>query len=398
MACGLFVAHRMPSDTSCRRWFNQVGYYKLTKTKDVAEDWIYFIDNSIRQENRKVCLILGLRASKLKKGQYLCFEDLEPIELRLIQKNQALEGIINDAIKKTGVPFQICSDEGPDIMPSIRKVIANNPKIKFTPDIMHKVGNLLKEKLEEDKRWKKFVTNVNKSKNSLKQSSLSFLCPPNFRGKSRFMNCSNVVDCVDALIDIVEKMEKTDPNYPVAHEKLGWVIKSKKDIALFKELFCLGRIAKEIVRKLHIEKGGAEVAEVLLNENAHHEEGMLFAKVLIDFIKQQCEKGEENKLMVGSSEVIESALGKLKTLDRECGNSGFTHSIIGLAACFGSSDFETLKNAFTECTHKDVLIWSEKNVGETHQTKRRKFFNKKNRNLVSEIERILERKSKVTLP
>ena len=397
MLCGLFNAKKIPSDTTCRRWFNLVGFYKLMKSKEYAEDWIYIIDNSIRSECRKVCLILGIRASLLKEGKALTFENLEPIELRVIQSNNEVEGIIINAIEKTGVPIQICSDLGSDIMPSIKKVINAHPIIKHIPDIMHHVGNMLKKKLNEDKRWKKFVTNTNKSNNKLKQSSLGFMCPPNFRGKSRFLNCSNVVDWASTCLLIFQNMKQSDVNWDEMKEKLGWLTKSKDNIVLFQELFDLADIGKEVIRKLHIQKNSVEIAENLLRKAAKHQEGIEFAENIISFIKEQCQKVEENQIMAGSSEIIESAFGKLKIFDREVGKSGFTGSIIGLAACFGKSDFESIKNAFKTYTYNDVKNWIEKNLGTTFMKKRKQLFFKfsKKEKLNLNTERVLEVKRDV---
>ena len=69
-----------------------------------------------------------------------------------------------------------------------------------------------------------------------------------------------------------------------------------------------------------------------------------------------------NSLLLGSSEIIESAFSKLKMLDRECGNSGFTQSILGLSACFGETNYETVAKAFKITTFKDVELWNKKYV------------------------------------
>lgn len=71
----------------------------------------------------------------------------------------------------------------------------------------------------------------------------------------------------------------------------------------------------------------ANIAKELLKKAAKHKEGKKFAKEIVSFIEEQCVKVEENKLMIGVSEIIESAFGKLKILDRESGKSGFTSSI-----------------------------------------------------------------------
>lgn len=344
------------------------------KPKDQTNDWVYIIDNSARMDNRKVCLILGSRLSKLKKGKYLTFEDLEVIEIRVITKNNEIEMIIENAIEKTGIPIQICSDKGSDIMPSIRKIISRNPEIKHVPDIMHLTGNMLKKKLGNDKRWKKFITLLNKAKKRLCMSKLSFMCPPDIRGKSRFLNCQNVIEWAIRVLVLLEEIDKNDPHWEEMKAKLGWLVGYKQDIALFRELFKLAALAKEVVRKLHVGKGIWQAAEELLREEVLSSEGALFAKEIVDFLKTQCEKTPEGKLFIGSSEIIESAFSKLKLLDRECGNSGFTSSILGVAACFGPRDYQSIEKAFQECNQKDVSLWKEKHIGETIQTRRRKFL------------------------
>lgn len=391
--CGIIHVTKTPSHTSIRRWINQVGYYNITKPLEKADDWVYFIDNSIRIENRKVCLILGAKLSKLKIGEYLSHNDLDVIEMRLIRKNSDLEIILEDAIARTGIPCQICSDTGSDLMPGIKKIIAKFPKIRHVPDIMHKTGNMLKKRLENDNRWKSFISLLNASKKRLCQSTLSFICPPNIRGKSRFLNCCNVIEWANKALAVLEQTKETDANWQELNEKLGWLRTSKEDLALFTELFGLAAMAKEIVRKLHIGKGIWQTSEELLGEEVKSREGNLFAKEVIDFLKVQCEKAESGMLLVGSSEIIESAFSKLKLLDRECGNSGFRQSVLGLAACFGATDFKSMEKAFVECEYKDVLKWGEKHVGETIQKKRRRILKfQKKESLDSKLARFIEGK------
>lgn len=379
---------------SLHRWVNQVGYYYLTKPKEIADDWIYVIDNSIRIENRKVVLILGMRSSRLEKGKYPTYKDLECIEIRLITKNFELEGVIEDAISKTGVPCSICSDEGPDVIPSIRKIKSKYPKIQHTSDIMHKVGNLLKKQLEDDPDWKRFITKITKSKNVLKQSGLSFLCSPDQRLKSRFLNYNDVLEWVNKACIFLKDLKNDDPNRDEILEKLGWLLKEGKNISLFTELFELAQISKEIVRKLHIEKNGEKKAEELLEAHIKSKKGRIFAKKIIEFLKIQCEKVTADMLLLGSSEIIESAFSKLKLLSRECGTSGFSGSIIGLAGCFGESDYKSMAKAFEVVTLQDIVTWESKHIGETIGKKRRQALKPiKKVDLGPELEYFIERKS-----
>ena len=96
---------------------------------------------------------------------------------------------------------------------------------------------------------------------------------------------------------------------------------------------------------------------------------------------------------MGSSEIIESAFSKLKLLDRECGNSGFTSSVLGLAACFGKTDYKSVAKSFEECDYKDVEAWGKKYVGETIQKKRRRVLKpQKSEDLDSKLTRFIEEK------
>lgn len=392
--CDVFKIAKTPSYTSLRRWINQVGYYKLIQFNERADDWIYLIDCSVRIENRKVLLILASRSSQLKKGTYLTYKDLSVIEIRIIQTNSEIEGILEEAIAKTGTPRQISSDMGGDLMPSIRKIMIKHPQIKHVPDIMHKTGNMLKKHLDEDVRWKKFITHLNAAKKRLCSSKLSFLCPPNIRGKSRFFNCQNVVDWANRAVEVVEGIEKTDPNWNEMNEKLGWLISCKEDLAIFTELFELAALAKEIVRKLHIGKDVNKVTQELLGERMQSDEGKKYTKEIVDFLKEQCEKPQNGMLFIGSSEIIESAFSKLKLLDRECGNSGFTSSILGLVACFGANDYQSIRVAFENCDPKAIVEWGKIHVGETIQTKRKRAlkYNRRN-NLALDLTRFIEEKS-----
>jgi hypothetical protein len=339
---------------------------------------------------------LGCRANQIKLGEYLSFKDVEVIELRVIEKNSEVEGILEDAIIKTGVPCQICSDSGPDIMPSIKKVKLKHTKIKHVPDIMHKVGNMLKKKLENEKSWEMFTKSVNNSKNRLKQSALSHMCPPSFRGKSRFFNCQIVVDWAIRTIETIQKIKNEDNNFKEINEKLGWLLLQKDNIKVFLELFELAGLSREIVRKLHIEKETWKSAEIILKERVQSDTGAIFVKEVIGFIKEQCEKTEEGQIFLGSSEIIESAFSKLKLLDRECGNSGFTMSVLGLASCFGANDFQEVKKAFEEVNYKDVIEWGNKHIGETINKKRKKSLGcRKRKKMDTNISRFSSEKSMV---
>ena len=60
-----------------RWWVLRVGYYKLTRPKAHAEDWVWIVDHTAQLGPQKCLVILGLRLSALPApGQCLRHEDV----------------------------------------------------------------------------------------------------------------------------------------------------------------------------------------------------------------------------------------------------------------------------------------------------------------------------------
>lgn len=368
-----YMINKSPSHTTIRRWVNRIGLYQLMKEKEKADDWVYILDNSIRIENRKLCLILGVRLSNCKKCGYLTFEDMEVLEIGLIQ-GKATIGVgmlLESTFKKTGVPLQICSDQGPDVVPAIKQAILKNPSIQHVPDTIHATTNMLKRILEKETRWEEFSKKVGEAKNKLKQSAQSELCPPQIRGKSRFLNCSVVVDWAIRVIDLIESTRSDE----AIRTKLGWIMEYRKDILEFEDMIKIVNYTNEVVRFHRITSDTWRVLEKEFKETIT-KKGKKLAKEIVKYLKELSAKAKDG-FLIGSTEIIESAFGKLKSLDRECGNSGFTSSILGIGACFGKLDYKTIAEGIAKISNKAVDSWKVEIIGETHQTKRRRLLKNK---------------------
>jgi len=55
------VAGERPSGSSTRLWLLRVGYYKLTRAKEHAEDWVWIVDHVVQLGPEKCLLIVGIR-------------------------------------------------------------------------------------------------------------------------------------------------------------------------------------------------------------------------------------------------------------------------------------------------------------------------------------------------
>ena len=106
-----------PSWSTGRLWLLRVGYYKLTRPKEAAEDWVWIVDHTVQMGAEKCLVILGVRLSAMATHKRcLSHEDVEPIALcPVLQSNgDVVSQQLEDHIAKTGIPREILGDHGSD--------------------------------------------------------------------------------------------------------------------------------------------------------------------------------------------------------------------------------------------------------------------------------------------
>jgi hypothetical protein len=165
-----------------------VGYYQLTREKQVAEDWVWIVDHTVQIGEEKTVLIVGLRLSCLPAvGQPLRHEEVEPITLEPVKEStgEVVYHQLKEVAKRTGVPREILSDHGPDLSKGIELSCQGHPQTCAVYDIKHKTAALLKRELDQEPKWKGFIGQASQTKVSLQQTALAWLAPPNQRSKAR---------------------------------------------------------------------------------------------------------------------------------------------------------------------------------------------------------------------
>lgn len=85
-------------------------------------------------------------------------------------------------------------------------------------------------------------------------------------------------------------------------------------------------------------------------------------------------KAKQGERLLGSSEVIESVIGKLKRIEGEPTARGMTAMILSLAAMVSKTSQEIVHKALEKVKTKKVLGWSKEKLGKTIQAKRKEAF------------------------
>ena len=150
-----------PSWFSGRLWLQRVGYYKLTRPKEHADDWVWIIDHTVQVGDEKCFVILGVRLCDLPAyNNSISHSDVEPIFLSPVKKSngKVVFQQLEEATSKTGIPREIISDYGSDLKSGVEKFCEKHQGTCYVYDIKHKTASVLKRVLgRDDARWQEFA-------------------------------------------------------------------------------------------------------------------------------------------------------------------------------------------------------------------------------------------------
>ncbi len=369
-----------PAWQTGRLWLLRLGYYKLLREKVKADDWIWIIDHTVQSGSEKCLVILGVRQSSLPScGAGLTHEDVEPIALFPVRHSNG--GIAHqqlaETIEKTDVPRQIVADYGSDIKSGVEKFCLEHDHTCYTYDIKHKTAAILKRELKDDEIWNDFTKLVAKTGSRVRQTALAGFAPPNQRSKARYMNVDKLLKwgqdtlfCLDrekSLADMGYDLEKAD-------EKLGWLKEYREHLNDWELLFNTVDCVANLIKSEGLYKDCQITLHKKLSKYPDNERAANVREELISFVKEQSQNAKPGETLLGSSEVIESAIGRFKSLERNQAKSGFTSTLLAFPALLSKTTQDVIHKALEHVPTKKVHEWFKEKIGESVQSKRKKIL------------------------
>jgi hypothetical protein len=366
-----------PSWSAGRVWLLRVGYYKLTRPKVLAEDWVWIVDHTVQVGTEKCLVILGLRLCDLPPaGRSLSHADVEPIALLPVTHSDGdvVYQQLEQATAQTGVPREIISDHGTDVKAGIEKFCDRHPQTSAVYDIKHKTAAVLKRELEHDPAWPTFTQQASRTQSQLRQTDLAALAPPSQKTKARYMNVDELVKWGQAILVLLDKQPNAlclmfAPGQ--VKQKLGWVTEYRTHLAMWGEMFQVIATAESCIRQQGLYAGAQRDLKKRLRGLTHTEPARRIRDELVAFVAQEEQAAHPDERLLGSSEVIESVLGTMKRLEQQQAKSGFTSLILGLCAMVADTTQEIIQAALETVPTKKVWAWCQKTLGHSVQAKRR---------------------------
>ena len=375
-----------PSWSSSRLWLLRVGYYKLTRKKDIAEDWVWIVDLTIQAGEMKCLSIVGLRLSWLgdenqeKQDPVLCHEDVEPITLFPVRQSngEIVYEQLEEATRKTGVPRQIIADEGSDVKSGIHKYIDHHPQTDYIYDVKHFTANILEREFKCDLMWLEFTKWASQTRNEVHQTALSYLEPPNQRAKSRYMNMDILVAWgvkVLAFLDSIETHIPTQSEGEAIQQKLDWIRQFREDLAEWHEILGFVEKTETYVRTKGFFPGCDKDLRGLLRLSPNATARTLSVRwALIEYVLDNSLKAKPGERLIGSSEVLESVFGKFKYMQDEKKKGSLTGMVLAIPAMVSHTTQEVVQRAIETVPVHKVRTWIKERFGKSAQTKRKEAF------------------------
>jgi len=367
-----------PSWSAGRLWLLRLGYYKLTRSKEPAEDWVWIVDHSLQLGSEKCLVILGVRLSTLPApARCLGHGDVEPLALFVVKQSNGslVYQQLEETMAQTGRPRAIVADKGTDLHAGIQQFCQAHPETDYIYDIKHKTAAVLRQELADEPGWLEFSRRAAQTKRQVQQTALAALAPPQQKSKARYMNVDTLIDWGQKMLRFLDQAPaqragQFDPAQVEA--KLGWLTDFRPKLAEWHQLLADLTTIESFVRKEGLYSGTShDLNQHLPSLQVETERTRKARQQLLDFVTTQAAKAQANERLLGSSEVIESVFGKLKRVEQDQARSGFTGLLLSVAALVSHTTTEVVQKALETVPTKTVLTWCQEKLGPSVQAQRR---------------------------
>jgi hypothetical protein len=339
-----------------------MGVYKLSQTKEKADDWIIMIDESIEFGHDKLLVILGIRESDIDFSRALQYHDMECLMLKASGswKGEEISEVIEGLSLQIGTIKYAVADMGGSIKKALRL-----SSITHVEDVNHKLSWFIKELYKDDKDFNAYTKQLSYLRGVLGFSNLSHILPPQQRVNSRYMNLKPIFDWGMAVLGMLDD-EKANPS---EKDKMSFI---KGYESLIKETCQLVGIANKIQEILK-NNGLSEKTKkecLKLFESLTDVRTLKFKAMVSGYLENTVQSVDIGISTLCSSDILESSFGKYKNYISDNISVGITDLSLCIAAFGSKLEQEEIKNAMQSIKVSCVKEWGDANIGRT-QTKKR---------------------------
>jgi len=365
-----------PTRSAISQWFSIIGLYIYNLPIKTADDWIWLIDLSIPVGVRKLCVILGVRKSDLKKGHFnVRHKDMTIIHMEALETvtSEVILQQLNKAKDKVGcAPAHLGSDGGSDVCKAKRLFCEINPYTRPSIDISHKCANIMKGILKNDERWNAFTTFITECKRCIVQTNIGFLSPPKQRTKARFLGLSRTTKWALKIISAEGMADLTAEEFVKCDQYLAGIYEFEEDNIKWNEAFEVLEDMQREIKRNGLTRGTSDgtvngsscILEKLIEDKILISEcARTAAAQVIDFVKIEELQLKEGETILASTDILESYFGLWKYMAPEDAMCGVTSIVLGLPVYSRRLTDNLIKAALEGVDWDEPNKWAKENLG-----------------------------------
>ena len=338
-----------PSFSAVRWWMLRIGCYALLCPLPQRERWVWFIDHTVQIGAAKLLVVVGCLLRDVPFGERdLRHGDLKLVHLALMENSTAetMAAELDQAALRTGIPREIVSDQGGDLIGGVKQFM-QQADIIHAHDMAHQAANVLKHRWNKSDRWMTFTALLSQTASRLRQTREASVRPPSIRAKARFMNVGPTLRFATRMLKLLDggASERVEQHY-------AWLREFRGDVANWSSEQAVCELTVRHVGRHGLNHDTATTLEGLLSSQPMTDGAREVAQRLTTLVRQTGALAAEGETLVGSTEVLESILGKLKRIEGSYANDGFTGLALALGAIVGERTEPEVQKALESVPEK----------------------------------------------
>ena len=367
----------VPHFTTGIGWALRLGLHRLQQAqRHLDEPWVCIADFTIQIGCKKALIVLRVPVAAVSQGNALTLQQVEVIGLSLgdTWNGARVNTVLLALFERCGWPSHVVSDCGSDIKKGIVDTLLEAPnRASWISDVSHCVANALKHYYAKLSIFRQFQSLCTQMRQRLQQTRFAFLLPPKARTKGRFLSASRQAEWgLQTLAYLEAKQREASPEVSALAEALRGLKSFKLFLMAFvRNTTCLNHVMK-IVKTQGLSAQSIHACQEMLGalpgRSPIRKEVHRYLQHYVPVVESS------DSPLLGSSDVIESLIGKAKQRLEANGRSELNKSILLIPCLCGELTPDLVAEALSTVRVQDVTTWVSANVGETMQSKRRREF------------------------
>lgn len=381
-----------PCFSTVRLWLCRLGLFLLRRVlAPVAGGWTLIIDHTVQMGQHKCFVVLGLPAASLTQTGFTpdC-SDVTVLAVEVMDNatGEKVHSVLQQVQTCVGTIAQVVRDNASELSNGVQLLQQDDPNIVSSYDVRHLLACLLKARLGNCERWKAFIGHCGQSLPKLRQTSGNFLAPPTLRLKARYMNLDTHVGWASQLLSWHEKADwealgaalgkaSAEESRTWFDEKLGWLVEFRQDVKRWQGMLTVANLALSEVQQNGLSRQTA--GRFYCRWKAERQRWASWAEeelalAIDEALAEEGKKIPEGKTLLGSSDVIESLLGKYKELAGKSPQGELGASVLLLPLLGAELSNEEIKEGLETVSAAEMRRWLKEELGESPRSKKRRLL------------------------